>query len=175
LSNTKETKERFGGEPLFLYRFLPFLYRFPFRGKNWSKTDRFWYDFLFFCGQKPVAGVVYMQNFTKTDRFWYDFSICPENRSKTDRKWYEFRILLFQEETETPECFVSSGSRPGLVALTPETRLQQCLGFNTVPRCHLVAWLLVFYSLSRHTDLSKNRRSANIAGSANCHSFTETN
>jgi hypothetical protein len=128
-----------------------------------------------FCGQKPVAGVVYMQNFTKTDRFWYDFSICPENRSKTDRKWYEFRILLFQEETETPECFVSSGSRPGLVALTPETRLQQCLGFNTVPRCHLVAWLLVFYSLSRHTDLSKNRRSANIAGSANCHSFTETN
>jgi hypothetical protein len=27
-----------------------------------------------FCGQKVVAGVVYMQNFTKTDRFFTDFS-----------------------------------------------------------------------------------------------------
>jgi hypothetical protein len=63
-----------------------------------------------FCGQKPVAGVVYRQNFTKTlpfldhftvsrgknwsktDRFWYGFSICPENRSKSVRNRYEFSI-----------------------------------------------------------------------------------
>jgi hypothetical protein len=69
-----------------------------------------------------------------------------------------------------PECFVSSGSRPGLVVLSAETRLQQSLGFEngaTVPLGYLV-----FYSLSRHTNMSKNRGAANIASSANFHSFT---
>jgi hypothetical protein len=52
--------------------------------QNFTKTLPFLYRFFILRGK----------NRSKTDRFWYDFSICPENRSKTDRKWYEFRILL---------------------------------------------------------------------------------
>jgi hypothetical protein len=47
-----------------------------------------------------------------------------------------FKFLLCQGETETPECFDPSGSRPGLVVLSPAITRQQCLGFEngaTVP------------------------------------------